>query len=249
MSVSETRISRRLLVAGGAAFGAGLLTAPALAQGLEKVTYLFPAPPLLPAFGPIQLAKGKGYFTEAGLDVTFAVGPRRRRRRQAGRRRQCAARRHRGGRADHGPRQRRAGEDRRGVRRQGIHAAGGARGFRHREAGRPQGQDHHRHVLPGHDLLCAARPARERGPHPERRQHPVGRPDRRLAVRRRRQIGRHGRRAGLDPADPGDGREGQGAADRRVFPAHGAGHRGVRRHDQAEAGDDPQVRRARRCAA
>ena len=40
----------------------------------EAVTYLFPAPPVLPAFGPIQLAKGKGYFSEAGLDVSFAVG-------------------------------------------------------------------------------------------------------------------------------------------------------------------------------
>jgi NitT/TauT family transport system substrate-binding protein len=61
-------------MAGGAALGLGLLAAPASAQTLEKVTYLFPAPPLLPAFGPIQLAKGKGYFTEAGLDVSFAVG-------------------------------------------------------------------------------------------------------------------------------------------------------------------------------
>jgi NitT/TauT family transport system substrate-binding protein len=74
MSAMETKISRRLLVAGSAAFGAGLLTAPALAQAPEKVTYLFPAPPILPAFGPIQLAKGKGYFTQAGLDVSFAVG-------------------------------------------------------------------------------------------------------------------------------------------------------------------------------
>jgi len=40
----------------------------------EAVTYLFPAPPSLPAFGPIQLAKGKGYFAAAGLDVSFAVG-------------------------------------------------------------------------------------------------------------------------------------------------------------------------------
>jgi NitT/TauT family transport system substrate-binding protein len=39
----------------------------------EAVTYLFPAPPILPAFGPIQLAKGKGYFAQAGLDVSFAV--------------------------------------------------------------------------------------------------------------------------------------------------------------------------------
>ena len=38
--------------------------APAWAD--EKLTYLFPAPPLLPAFGPIQLAKGKGYFSQAG---------------------------------------------------------------------------------------------------------------------------------------------------------------------------------------
>jgi NitT/TauT family transport system substrate-binding protein len=74
MSTMGTKISRRLLLGGGAAFGAGLLTAPALAQAPEKITYLFPAPPILPAFGPIQLAKGKGYFTEAGLDVSFAVG-------------------------------------------------------------------------------------------------------------------------------------------------------------------------------
>jgi NitT/TauT family transport system substrate-binding protein len=46
----------------------------ASAQSLEKVTYLFPAPPVLPAFGPIRLAQGKGYFKEAGLDVDFAVG-------------------------------------------------------------------------------------------------------------------------------------------------------------------------------
>jgi NitT/TauT family transport system substrate-binding protein len=44
------------------------------AVAAEAVTYLFPAPPSLPAFGPIQIAKGKGYFTEAGFDVTFAVG-------------------------------------------------------------------------------------------------------------------------------------------------------------------------------
>ncbi|MFV0383467.1 ABC transporter substrate-binding protein [Paracoccus sp. (in: a-proteobacteria)] len=50
-----------------------LLSAPALfAQ--EAVTYLFPAPDFLPAFAPFQLAKGKGYFDEAGLDVTFRTG-------------------------------------------------------------------------------------------------------------------------------------------------------------------------------
>ena len=48
-----------------AALGAG--------AAAESVTYLFPAPPMLPAFGPIQLAKGKGYFAAAGLDVGYAV--------------------------------------------------------------------------------------------------------------------------------------------------------------------------------
>jgi NitT/TauT family transport system substrate-binding protein len=68
-------ISRRRFVATGAALGAGLITAPAVrAQSLEKITYLFPAPPVLPAFGPIRLAQGKGYFKEAGFEVEFAVG-------------------------------------------------------------------------------------------------------------------------------------------------------------------------------
>ena len=54
-----------------------VITAVALAAttaALEDVTYLFPAPPILPAFGPIQLAKGKGYFEANGLNVKFAVG-------------------------------------------------------------------------------------------------------------------------------------------------------------------------------
>src|SRR5215475_11160525 len=72
MSAREAKISRRWLLAGGSAFGLGLLSAPASSQ--EKITYLFPAPPILPAFGPIQLAQGKGYFAAAGLDVSFAVG-------------------------------------------------------------------------------------------------------------------------------------------------------------------------------
>src|SRR5262249_61665991 len=74
MSARETKISRRLLLAGGSAFGLGLLRAPASSQTPEKITYLFPAPPILPAFGPIRLAQGKGYFTAAGLEVSFAVG-------------------------------------------------------------------------------------------------------------------------------------------------------------------------------
>jgi NitT/TauT family transport system substrate-binding protein len=68
-------LSRRVLLTSGAAAGVGLLTTAAWPQAaLEKVTYLFPAPPILPAFGPIRLALGKGYYKEAGLDVAFAVG-------------------------------------------------------------------------------------------------------------------------------------------------------------------------------
>src|SRR5579863_2624150 len=77
MFVLEAKqISRRQALRGAAALtltaGIGGLTTPARAN--EKITYLFPAPPLLPAFGPIQLAKGRGYFEQAGLDVSYAVG-------------------------------------------------------------------------------------------------------------------------------------------------------------------------------
>ena len=51
----------------------GLAMACAPARSAETITYLFPAPPILPAFAPIQLAKGKGYFAQAGLDVDYAV--------------------------------------------------------------------------------------------------------------------------------------------------------------------------------
>src|SRR5215216_7168010 len=74
-TMRHTNFSRRQIVTAGAALGAGLLAAPSVrAQSLEKITYLFPAPPVLPAFGPIRLAQGKGYFKEAGFDVEFAVG-------------------------------------------------------------------------------------------------------------------------------------------------------------------------------
>jgi NitT/TauT family transport system substrate-binding protein len=70
------RFSRRHLLQGipGAALGLGVISLTSPARADEKITYLFPAPPLLPAFGPIQLAKGKGYFSQAGLDVSYAVG-------------------------------------------------------------------------------------------------------------------------------------------------------------------------------
>jgi NitT/TauT family transport system substrate-binding protein len=65
---------RVLQSAAGGALCLGFWGAASPVRADEKITYLFPAPPLLPAFGPIQLAKGKGYFSQAGLDVTFAVG-------------------------------------------------------------------------------------------------------------------------------------------------------------------------------
>ena len=44
---------------------------PAVAA--EKITYLLPAPPSLPAFAPWVLAKHLGYYAEAGYDVDFVV--------------------------------------------------------------------------------------------------------------------------------------------------------------------------------
>jgi NitT/TauT family transport system substrate-binding protein len=50
---------------------AALFAHPAAAA--EKVTYLLPAPPSLPAFAPWVLAKHLGYYTEAGYEVDFVV--------------------------------------------------------------------------------------------------------------------------------------------------------------------------------
>lgn len=63
---------RRFVIGCAAAAMIALSAFGASAQ--EKVTYLFPAPDFLPAFAPFQLAKAKGYFTEAGIAVTFQVG-------------------------------------------------------------------------------------------------------------------------------------------------------------------------------
>ena len=156
MSAHATRISRRLLMAGGGAFGFGTAACARLAQTPEKITYLFPAPPMLPAFGPIQLAKGKGYFNDAGLEVSFAVG-----RggvdvaKQVG-----AGNAPIGGIVADGPIMVRGnGVPSRSSRCSAarVHATRRARGFRHREASRSQGQDHHGDVVSGHDLLRAAR--------------------------------------------------------------------------------------------
>ena len=49
----------------------GIAGTPALAA--EKITYLLPAPPSLPAFAPWVLAKHLGYYSDAGYDVEFVV--------------------------------------------------------------------------------------------------------------------------------------------------------------------------------
>jgi NitT/TauT family transport system substrate-binding protein len=67
------RLSRRHLLQGAGGIALGVLGG-ARARADETITYLFPAPPLLPAFGPIRLAQGKGYFQQAGLTVNFATG-------------------------------------------------------------------------------------------------------------------------------------------------------------------------------
>jgi NitT/TauT family transport system substrate-binding protein len=68
------RLSRRRLLQGAGGIALGVLGGAPQARADETITYLFPAPPLLPAFGPIRLAQGKGYFREAGLTVNFATG-------------------------------------------------------------------------------------------------------------------------------------------------------------------------------
>ena len=68
------RLSRRRLLQGAGGIALGVLGAAPQAHADETITYLFPAPPLLPAFGPIRLAQGKGYFQQAGLTVNFATG-------------------------------------------------------------------------------------------------------------------------------------------------------------------------------
>jgi NitT/TauT family transport system substrate-binding protein len=54
-----------------AILGFGVWASPAVAA--EKITYLLPAPPSLPAFAPWVLAKHLGYYKDAGYDVDFVV--------------------------------------------------------------------------------------------------------------------------------------------------------------------------------
>ncbi len=55
----------------------GLLATAAIRPAFaapEKMTYLYPAPPFLPAFIPFQLAMKRGYYAANKLDVTTHVG-------------------------------------------------------------------------------------------------------------------------------------------------------------------------------
>ena len=70
---ASNRYPRRSLLAGGMLVIAQLVTASAV-PAADAVTYLFPAPPSLPAFGPIRLAHGKGYFAKEGIELSYAVG-------------------------------------------------------------------------------------------------------------------------------------------------------------------------------
>src|SRR5437016_14038344 len=49
-----------------------LAAAPAAAE--EEITYLLPAPAILPAFSPLMIAQHKGYYTAEGLKVRFVTG-------------------------------------------------------------------------------------------------------------------------------------------------------------------------------
>lgn len=69
--MKTSRMLSRL--AGVAALGLGLgLASAAAAQ--EKVVFLLPAPPVLQAFAPHNIAMAKGYYKAEGLDVEFKVG-------------------------------------------------------------------------------------------------------------------------------------------------------------------------------
>lgn len=67
------RTTRRACLA--LAVGASLVAPLAVqAQALQEITYLLPAPGVLPAFGPWMLAQAKGYYKDEGLDVKFVTG-------------------------------------------------------------------------------------------------------------------------------------------------------------------------------
>ena len=79
MNLRDRRIRMSLRNKPGLPYGSAVAVAmwvavcAAPAVAAEKITYLLPAPPSLPAFAPWVLAKHLGYYTEAGYDVDFVV--------------------------------------------------------------------------------------------------------------------------------------------------------------------------------
>jgi NitT/TauT family transport system substrate-binding protein len=67
---TEMKITRRTALGGLLATAA---IAPALAAP-EAITYLFPAPPFLPAFMPFHIALKRGYYEKNNVAVTFRTG-------------------------------------------------------------------------------------------------------------------------------------------------------------------------------
>ncbi len=66
-------ITRRACLALCTAATAVMLPMAARAQALQEITYLLPAPAILPAFAPWMLAQAKGYYKAEGLDVKFVA--------------------------------------------------------------------------------------------------------------------------------------------------------------------------------
>ena len=66
-------ITRRACLALCTAATAVMLPMAARAQALQEITYLLPAPAILPAFAPWMLAQAKGYYQAEGLDVKFVA--------------------------------------------------------------------------------------------------------------------------------------------------------------------------------
>jgi NitT/TauT family transport system substrate-binding protein len=64
------KITRRAALGGLVAAAA---VRPAFAAP-EAVTYLFPAPPFLPAFMPFHIARKRGYYDRNNVAVTFQTG-------------------------------------------------------------------------------------------------------------------------------------------------------------------------------
>lgn len=65
--MKSTQLFARSVIAATIAFAG--ISSPVMAA--EDVTYLLPAPPTLPAFAPWVIAKHKGYYAAADLNVTF----------------------------------------------------------------------------------------------------------------------------------------------------------------------------------